>query len=233
MSESAGSRIWKWLRANPNRFDLLVAVAAVGAALLLIFGAGEEFDTGWPEVVAGIGAFVLIVLRRWKPLPLLVIAVALVAIHLLVWARPTPMLFAALVLLATNAVRMQRWPAIALGVGFGTMLYVLGVIANDLSFGEARAVIGITWAAMTIGVSDAVRSWRQYRQSAEAQVRSAVLAAEAQSRQQVSEERLAIARELHVSPNTIKTQVAAIRMKLGVSNRSEAVRAGRDRGLLP
>ena len=43
----------------------------------------------------------------------------------------------------------------------------------------------------------------------------------------------AIARELHVSPNTIKTQVASIRTKLGASSRAEAVRVGRERGLLP
>lgn len=43
----------------------------------------------------------------------------------------------------------------------------------------------------------------------------------------------AIARELHVSPNTVKSQVASIRFKLGVSSRAEAVRLGRERGLLP
>lgn len=41
-----------------------------------------------------------------------------------------------------------------------------------------------------------------------------------------------IARELYVSPNTIKTQCAAIYRKLGVSNRHAAVLAGRERGLL-
>lgn len=41
-----------------------------------------------------------------------------------------------------------------------------------------------------------------------------------------------IARELYVSPNTIKTQCAAIYRKLGVGNRHHAVQAGRERGLL-
>lgn len=43
----------------------------------------------------------------------------------------------------------------------------------------------------------------------------------------------AIASELHVSPNTVKTQVASIRSKLGASNRADAVRIGREHGLLP
>ncbi len=42
-----------------------------------------------------------------------------------------------------------------------------------------------------------------------------------------------IARELSVSANTVKSQVAAIRTKLGVSSRSEAVRVARDQRLLP
>ena len=42
----------------------------------------------------------------------------------------------------------------------------------------------------------------------------------------------AIARELHVSPNTVKSQAASIRSKLGVSSRAEAVSVGRELGLL-
>ena len=41
-----------------------------------------------------------------------------------------------------------------------------------------------------------------------------------------------IARELYVSPNTVKTQVAAIYRKLGVSGRQAAVQAARERRLL-
>ncbi|MGD9694809.1 MAG: LuxR C-terminal-related transcriptional regulator [Thermoleophilia bacterium] len=42
-----------------------------------------------------------------------------------------------------------------------------------------------------------------------------------------------IARELHVSHNTVKTQVRSIYRKLGVATRDEAVAAARERGLLP
>ncbi len=42
-----------------------------------------------------------------------------------------------------------------------------------------------------------------------------------------------IARELDVSPNTVKTQAAAVRSKLGATSRAEAVRLARESGLLP
>ncbi|MEM7143366.1 MAG: LuxR C-terminal-related transcriptional regulator [Actinomycetota bacterium] len=42
-----------------------------------------------------------------------------------------------------------------------------------------------------------------------------------------------IARELNVSPNTVKSQAAAVRSKLGASSRAEAVGIARDGGLLP
>lgn len=42
----------------------------------------------------------------------------------------------------------------------------------------------------------------------------------------------AIARELHVSPNTVKSQAAAVRSKLGASSRADAVRVAREQGLL-
>ena len=58
-------------------------------------------------------------------------------------------------------------------------------------------MIGIAWTAGAVGIADAIRSWRRYTESAEAELQAAVLAAEAEASRQVSEERLVIARELH------------------------------------
>ncbi|MEM7094958.1 MAG: histidine kinase [Actinomycetota bacterium] len=228
--------VWTWVRADDRRFDVAVALFTVVGASLLIRSAPERFDTGWPEVVAGIGAFGLLVVRRWKPALLLVIAMAWIAIHVGIWARPTPMVFAALVLMATLCVRLDRWPAIGLSVAVAASMYFVGLISNDVEQGDARAVIGIVWTAFVVGGADAVRSWRRYRESAEAQVRSAILASEAEARQQVSQERLDIARELHdllahnLSVMNVQTGAALHLLRSDPDQAEQSLVAARDAG---
>ncbi len=197
MSDSPGAAVLSWLRADPRRTDLAIAVLAIGLGSLLIQSAPEEFETGWPEVAAGFGAFVIVALRRWRPFVLLAIALVWGATHVAIYERPTPIFFAVLILLVTVCIRLERWQAIGLGVLVAAPLYVSGLVVNEATAGDARATIGIVWAFLAVGIADAIRSWQQYKESADAQVRAAVLTAEAQTRQQVSEERLTIARELH------------------------------------
>lgn len=187
----------RWLRADPRRFDLAVAllVSVVGTTLVVV--SPEGFDSGWPEAASGVGVFVLLLLRRQAPIVLLLVALAWIATHVVVWERPTPMVFAAMVLLATASVRVERPTAIALGLFVGLGAYVAGLIANSVEIGDGRAVIGLAWAGVAVGVGDATRTWRRYRASAQAELQSTLLAAEAQAQALVSEERLTIARELH------------------------------------
>jgi signal transduction histidine kinase len=118
-------------------------------------------------------------------------------VHVAVWDRPTAMVFAILVLLTTACIRLERWPAIGLGAVVAAWLYTVGLITNETQYGDARAVIGIAWTAGAVGIADAIRSWRRYTESAEAELQAAVVAAEAEASRQLSEERLVIARELH------------------------------------
>ncbi len=186
-----------WLRAEDRRLELALAAITLGLGSLLFWAAPDEYDTGWPDVAAGVGAFVLVAFRRRHPLALLAVALAWTVVHVAAFERPTVMIFATLVLLATACVRLDRWAAIGLGTAIAASLYLIGLIGNDAEPGDARAVIGVAWTAVAVGIADASRSWRQYRDSADAQIRTAVLATEAQTHQQISEERLAIARELH------------------------------------
>ncbi len=192
-----GESVTRWFATDRRRFDVGLGVLATALTILPLFGGPEEFDTGWPDVAAGVVAFALIVFRRAAPGPLLAIAMVGAAAFVGVYERPTTLIFAALILVGTVAVRISRWPAFALGAAIGASFYFVTLIAGDLEFGDERAVIFVGWTAAVIGIADATRSWRSLRASSEAQIRSAVLAAEAQTRQQVSEERLAIARELH------------------------------------
>ena len=186
-----------WLRADPRRLDLAIAALTSLIGTLLVLGAPRGYDAGWPEVAAGVGTFVLVALRRWHPFALLAIAMVWTTVHVVVWDQPTTTVFAVLVLLATACIRIERWPAIALGTVVAAWLYTLGYAANDTEFGDARAMIGIAWTAGAVGIADATRSWRRYTESAEAELQTALLAAEAEASRQVSEERLVIARELH------------------------------------
>ncbi|NNC79344.1 MAG: hypothetical protein HKN94_04240 [Acidimicrobiales bacterium] len=225
-----------WLRADLRRFDLAVAVVTIGFSSLLFWAGPDEFDTGWPDVAAGVGAFLLVAFRRQRPLLLLAVAAIWTAVHVGVLERPTVMIFAILVLLATACVRLDRWQAIGLGVSFAASLYFLGLISNDVEFGDARAVIGVVWAGFAVGIADATRSWRRYRESADAQIRSAILAAEAQTREQVVEERLTIARELHdllahnLSVMNVQTGAALHLLRSDPDQAEESLVAARDAG---
>jgi signal transduction histidine kinase len=217
--------------------DVAVAFATVAVSAVLIAGAPEASDAGWPDLAAGVGAFVLVLLRRRWPLLLLAVALGWAVIHALVWDRPSSLVFAALVLLATACVRLERGPAIALGAGVGLTLYALALTINDdLAPTDGRAVIGLVWAAAAVGIGDAARSWRRYRESVELQARSAVEAAEAQARQQISDERLTIARELHdllshnLSVMNVQTGAALHLLHHDPDGAEHALTAARDAG---
>lgn len=186
-----------WIRAEPQRLDLAIAAATALFGTLLALGAPDDYDAGWPEVAAGVGAFALVALRRWQPFALLAIAMVWTTVHVLVWDRLTAMVFAVLVLLTTACIRLDRWRSIGLGTVVAAWLYTLGLVADNTDYGDARAVIGIAWTAGAVGIADAIRSWGRYTESAEAELQAALVAAEAEASRQVSEERLTIARELH------------------------------------
>ncbi|MEM1334774.1 MAG: histidine kinase [Actinomycetota bacterium] len=186
-----------WLQEDRRRFDVVVALATVAGGALIVLGAPERDDLGWPDVATGVVTFVLVLVRRRWPISLTVIALVATIAYVAALDRPSPTIVALLVLVATAAVRLERWQSIAFGLAIGGTLYGLSVLGNDADFAEARAVIGIAWTAMAIGIGDATRSYRRYRESVGERLRSTVVAAEARTRQQVSEERLAIARELH------------------------------------
>lgn len=225
-----------WLRADPRRFDLALAIITVGISSLLFLAGPDDVDAGWPDLAAGIGAFFLIAGRRFHTPVLLAVALAWTTVHVAAVGRPTVLIFAILVLLATLCVRLDRWPAIGLGVVVAVSLYVIALVGSDAELGDARAVIGIAWTAGAVGIADATRSWRQYRESADAQVRSAVLAAAAQTQQQLVEERLAIARELHdylahnLSVMNVQTGAALHLLRSDPDRAEESLIAARDAG---
>ncbi|MEM9565455.1 MAG: histidine kinase [Actinomycetota bacterium] len=241
MSDTAGAtataRTMTWLRADARRFDLAVAVVVVCLGLGLSYGTSDDFESGWVDVLAGVGALVLLALRSRWPRALFAINVLCLAAFVVVYERPTLLMFAGLVLLSTVCVRLERWPAIGLGVVSAAGFYAMAArISNVNEFGDARAVIFIAWTAVAVGVADAVRSFRRAQASAEAELRSALLASEAQTRQHVSEERLTIARELHdllahnLSVMNVQTGAALHLLRSDPDEAEQSLVAARDAG---
>ncbi len=237
MTDTARITTLAWLRADPRRFDLAVAVVVMCLGLILMVGTPDEYDTGWPDVVAGVGAFVLLALRSRWPRVLFAIAAVSLAVFVLAYERPTLLMFTALVLLSTVCVRLERWPAVGLGALCGAGLYWVGLyVSNTDEPGDARAVIFIAWAAVAVGVADAARSWRRAQEAADAELRSALLATEAQTRQHVSEERLTIARELHdllahnLSVMNVQTGAALHLLRDDPDGAERSLTAARDAG---
>ncbi|MEM8619528.1 MAG: histidine kinase [Actinomycetota bacterium] len=225
-----------WFRSDPLRTDVLIAATTIALAVLLAAASPQPFDAGWSEVAAGIGAFCVLLLRRRWPLPLLAFAVAAAAFHVVVLGQPSPMIFASLVLLTTACIRLERVQSIVLGVAVGCALYGMTLSYEEFGAGDERSVVAFVWAAAAVGIADATRSWRRYRDSSEQAVRSAVLAAEARTREEVTEERLAIARELHdllahnLSVMNVQTGAAMHLLRADPDAAEEALTAARRAG---
>ena len=123
-----------------------------------------------------------------------------------------------------------------MGVVVAGWLYALGLVANETRYGDARAVIGIAWAAGAAGIADAIRSWRRYQACAEAELQAAVVAAEAEASRQVSVDRLVIARELHdllahnLSVMNVQTGAALHLLRGGPHQAEASVTLARDAG---
>ena len=81
-----------WLRAEKRRLDVALAVATVGVGSLLFWAGPDDFDTGWPDIAAGVGAFALILFRRRQPFVLLAVALTWAIVHVLALDRPTVMI---------------------------------------------------------------------------------------------------------------------------------------------
>ncbi|MEM9133288.1 MAG: histidine kinase [Actinomycetota bacterium] len=237
MSDGTGAAVMAWLRADARRFDLAVAIVTISLGYALGVGTPDEHDFGPIDAVAGVLAFVLLALRSRWPWALFGVAAVSSAAFVAAYQRPTLLVFAALVLLSTVCVRLERWPAVGLGAASAIGLYAIGVRINDTDdYGDARAVIFIAWTALAVGVADAVRSWRRAQEAADAQLRSALLATEAQTRQYVSEERLTIARELHdllahnLSVMNVQTGAALHLLRNDPDGAEQSLVAARDAG---
>jgi signal transduction histidine kinase len=223
VDEPGARRLTGW----PGRVPPMVAdgiLAAATAALMLAVVVLDAPETvrrplAWIDVLAAVGAFGLVLVRRRWPLPVLaastVFAVAVVAgagVHLF---------FAPAVVAAyTVATRMGRVTSWAAGLASAVVVYAAGEAwSGEGWFGLPLGAVA--WIGMATAAGDAVRSSRAYVAAVEERAARAEQTRESEARRRVTEERVRIARELH---DVVAHHIAVINVQAGLAEQSVRTR---------
>ena len=200
----------------PLAIDLAIAaaVAAIGLSQTLpVFDRGPREDGAWPLVLAGALALVF---RGTYPWLALAGTTAAAGSYLLLGHH------GALAILP--AVGIALYTVVALGepsrrVSLGIALAATGALGLAAFIGDPHRpasawAIDAGWMAAAILFGDAMRSRRELASEAEARAQAAERTREEEARRRVTEERLAIARELH---DVVAHTVALINVQAGVA----------------
>ncbi|MER8043203.1 sensor histidine kinase [Streptomyces sp. NPDC094032] len=209
-------------RTHPLAFDaglaFLVLVAMVISSFTDPHGPdGPTFGTRAPTtegvVLMLLGATAL-VLRRRRPIPVLIVTAGFALIELVGDARPAPVTMSAVVALYTVASRTDRPTTWRLG------LATMGVLtAAAMFFGPtpwyAQENLGVfAWTGMAAAAGDAVRSRRAFVDAIRERAERAERTREEEARRRVAEERLRIARDLH---DVVAHHIALVNVQAGVA----------------
>jgi signal transduction histidine kinase len=219
----AGIDVRAWSATHPLVVDL--AIASVVAVAPLIFEAVDAGEVGATldavDVVTSSVAFALILLRRRAPLPVLVAAL-IAGVWSLVPDDDQAVLrvaaFLAVYTVASTSSRAIAWTA---GTVAAAALFLTATITTPGPWHDGESLELVAWMGVATAAGDAVRSRRAYvtaRQERATALREraerAEQALEEESRRQVVEERLRIARELH---DVVAHHIAVINVQAGVA----------------
>ena len=194
------------------------AMAFVLAVLPIIGAATGTGHVGGPLdlalVAASTTAFVLLLLRRRYPVPVLILGVlaevlTMIAPHEVVGLRLV--VIVALYTVASTTNRRVAWVA---GIATATVLYLVSITAQSNSWFSPESLTMVAWSGMATAAGDAVRSRRAYLAATEKRAEFAERSLEEEARRQVAEERLRIARDLH---DIVAHHIALINVQAGVA----------------
>ncbi|WP_045739648.1 sensor histidine kinase [Actinoplanes rectilineatus] len=190
--------------------DVLLAVTA----FVLVLRLNYELATTWTPGLA-VGAAVLMLLRRHRPIGVLVVDVAVTAVCILLDRAPAGMFITAGVLAynaALYSARRRPWHLAA--VAYGTFC-----ICGTISVGNAwwtSAQFGLfAFVFGGAGAGDSIRMRRAYIAEVTERARQAELTREQEARRRVMDERLRIARELH---DVVAHHIAVISVHAGAAD---------------
>lgn len=140
---------------------------------------------------------VALLFRRYRPLPVLLAALGACIAFVFLDYGYGPIFLSLIVAFLTAGVRGPRRFSYPL-IPFGYLLLVWPVPALfDRPVGVWQAIGLVAWLTVLIGVAEGIRQRRAVLEARRQRAEAARRSAQAQRRRQASEERLAIARELH------------------------------------
>jgi signal transduction histidine kinase len=207
------------LRAHPVALDAALAAAVLGMILgtMYLGPHARRYDAGPVDVVISVLACGSLLLRRRRPLAVLVFTSAVTLGYVVVraaeGAKP-PVALTAVVALYTVAAHTDRHTTTRAAVPV-----CLGLTAATTLFGagpwySAENIGLFAWAGMAAAVGDAVRSHRSYIAAIQERAERAERTREEEARRRVAEERMRIARELH---DVVAHHIALVNVQAGVA----------------
>lgn len=207
--------------AHPFSVDLMLALCI--SLVMIVFEAVDGGDVGAGldavDVVAAGIASAIIVLRRFAPVPILMLALG-AGLWSFMLEDDQPILrvatFLALYTVASISNRRLAWTA---GVTVTLAMYITSWVTSQSHWFDSENLQQIAWMMVATSLGEAVRSRKAYvlarNERAEVIRVQAARELDEQMRWQVIEERLRIARELH---DVVAHHMAVVNVQAGVAS---------------
>jgi signal transduction histidine kinase len=203
------------VRFHPYVLDAAVAASLFAASVtepLLGPLAAERLTAG--EIAFSAVVCAAVALRRRWPLPVLAVCSVGTALSIVFGVASNPSTLAVVIAVYTVAEATDRLTAIAAGTFTALILVAAAIWSSRGSWLGSEKVVLALWVGMATAVGDAVRSRRNYVTAVEERARRAEQNREEETRRQVAEDRLRIARDLH---DVMAHHIALINVQAGVA----------------
>ncbi|HST81046.1 MAG TPA: histidine kinase [Kineosporiaceae bacterium] len=210
-------RLHDWVHRYPVAMDALLTLLVLAGVLFAGSTPNEHKFVAlrfqpWPAVLLEILVVLALMLRRTKPVTVLVVAVLGAATVMLISKSWSPVAVAAIVAIFSLSRRIDRRPAVLLALVCGPTLIVGGAwrTGNWLS---TESISLLAWTGFAAALGQAIKSQKAYVQAVEERALRAEQTREEEAGRRVIEERMRIARELH---DVVAHHIAVIQVQAGV-----------------